>query len=410
MQRKVNQKLFFSFTVLCLFLKLCATNSSTNSARQIKYRIQDWHKVQLNLSDGLTRDTTIDDTLNKTDSRVNMLYLIWPLFIFVMSNVLFKEIFAYLNDQPTNKQCLLLYLYKDLLSLFLIGIWATTSVMIWYKFIRKGTSADDHQAFIISILLTTIRTLIVFQLNIVCLFKLYILKTKRVDPLDTHFFCNDEHAIGCIRYFHSGLALSIMAIIFGTDSKLATYYAMKSIQYEFSDCLVFERTINGLFTASFLLGLIATKIVEKRQDLRQDSYHISFDVKTEEIRIDMRGQRNDAPNYGLNKYDRPSTLHNTTASSRIAGSIWICWILMVLWLFVFIVNYNSDQDIYKYIVGVQFILGVILPLSIFGWSSALTGALMRRIFNKASFALQRCTHIWNLFLRHTRSNMIEPVE
>ena len=124
----------------------------------------------------------------------------------------------------------------------------------------------------------------------------------------------------------------------------------------------------------------------------------------------MRGQRNDAPNYGLNQYDRPSTLHNTTASSRIAGSIQYCWILMVLWLFVFIVNYNSDQDIYKYIAGVQFILGVILPLSIFGWSSALTGALMRRIFNKASFALQRCTHIWNLFLRHTRSNMIEPVE
>ena len=282
--------------------------------------------------------------------------------------------------------------------------------MIWYKFNRKGTSADDYQAFIIAILLTMIRIIVLFHSNIVCLFKLYILKTKLVDPLDTHFSCNDERAIGCIRYFHSGLALSIMAIIFGTDSKLATYYAMKSIQYEFSDCLVFERTINGLFTASFLLGLIATKIVEKRQDLRQDSYHISFDVKTEEIRIDMRGQRNDAPNYGLNKYDRPSTLHNTTASSRIAGSIQYCWILMVLWLFVFIVNYNSDQDIYKYIAGVQFILGVILPLSIFGWSSALTGALMRRIFNKASFALQRCTHIWNLFLRHTRSNMIEPVE
>ena len=191
-----------------------------------------------------------------------MLYLIWPLFILVMSSILYREIFAYLNDQPTNKQCLLLYLYKDLLSLFLISILATTYIMIWYKFIRKGTSADDHQAFLIAILLTMIRTIILFHSNIVCLFKLYILKTKLVDPLDTHFSCNDERAIGCIRYFHSGLALSIMAITFGTCSKLANFYALKTIHTEFSGCVVFERTTVGFLVSSFFLGIIATNIIE----------------------------------------------------------------------------------------------------------------------------------------------------
>ena len=344
MQRQASQKLSFSFTVLFLILILLITDSSTNPTTQMKYRIQDWHTVQLNLSDGLASGTASDDALNKTDSRVNMLYLIWPLFILVMSSTLYREIFAYLNDQPTNKQCLLLYLYKDLLSLFLMGIWAATSVMIWYKFIRKGTSADDHQAFIISILLTTIRTILLFQLNIVCLFKLYILKTKLVDPLDTLFSCNDERAIGCVRYFHSCLALSIMAITFGTGSKLYIYYSLKTVQCEFSGCFVFERTIIGFFTASFLLGLIATKIIEKRQDLRQDSYRISFVVKTEDIRIAMMGQRNDAPKYGLNNSARPSMLHSTTALSRITRSIQICLILMILWLLFIIVTYNSNQD------------------------------------------------------------------
>ena len=366
--------------------------------------------MYLNLSEGLTIDTTSDDALIKTDSGVNVVYLLWPLLILVISNMLFREIYFYLNDQPTNKQCLLLYLYKDTLVLLVLTIWYLTSVMIWHKFIRKGTSADHHQAFIISMICTMIKTIVIIHLNIIYLLKWYILNTKLVDPLNTYFKCDDERAIRCIRYFHSGMALSIMAITFGTGSKFALYYHLEMIEFKFSSSVIVEITCSNFLVITFLIGTIATNIKEKRQALRQDNYRISFEVVTEEIRIDMRGQRNDAPNYGLNQYDRPSTLHNTTASSRIAGSLQICWILMVLWLFVFIVNYNSDQDIYKYIAGVQFILGVILPLSIFGWSSALTGALMRRIFNKASFALQRCTHIWNLFLRHTRSNMIEPVE
>ena len=201
-----------------------------------------------------------------------------------------------------------------------------------------------------------------------------------------------------------------MAITFGTGSKLVIYYALKTIHYEFSGCLVLERTIIGFFATSFLLGIITINIIEKRQVLRQDSYRISFVVKTEDIGIAMMGQRNDAPKYGLNNSARPSMLHSTTALSRITRSIQICLILMILWLLFIIVTYNSNQDIYKYIAGAQFILGVILPSSIFWRSSALTGALKRRIFNKTSFALQRCTNIWNLFLWHTRSNMIEPVE
>ena len=348
MQRKASQKLSFSFTVLFLILILFITDSSTNPTTQMKYRIQDWHTFQLNLSDGLDSGSASDDALNKTDSRVNMLYLIWPLFILVMSSTLYREIFAYLNDQPTNKQCLLLYLYKDLLRLFLISILTTTYIMIWYKFIRKGTSADDHQAFLIAILLTMIRTIILFHSNIVCLFKLYILKTKLVDPLDTHFSCNDERAIGCIRYFHSGLALSIMAITFGTCSKLANFYALKTIHTEFSGCVVFERTTVGFLVSSFFLGIIATNIIEKRQALRQDSYRISFEVETEDIRIDMMGQRNDTPKHGLNKYDLPSMLHITTALPRIVGSIQICSVLVILWLSFVNANCKPNQDIYKY--------------------------------------------------------------
>ena len=115
MQRKANQKLIFSLTVLCLFLILCITNSSTNSARPIKYRFQDWHKVQLNLSDGLTRDTTSDDTLNKTDSRVNMLYLIWLLFTFVMRNVLYIYIYMCVS---TFEECINGYLSNSTKIIF----------------------------------------------------------------------------------------------------------------------------------------------------------------------------------------------------------------------------------------------------------------------------------------------------
>ena len=145
MHRKASQKHSFSFTVLFLILILFITDSSTNPTTQLKYRIQDWHTVQLNLSDGLASGTASDDALNKTDSRVNMLYLIWPLFILVMSSILFREIFAYLSDQPINKQCLLLYLYNDLLSLFLMSILATTSVMTWYKFIRKEKPESESK-------------------------------------------------------------------------------------------------------------------------------------------------------------------------------------------------------------------------------------------------------------------------
>ena len=76
-----------------------------------------------------------------------------------------------------------------------------------------------------------------------------------------------------------------MAITFGTGSKLANFYALKTIHTEFSGCVVFERTTVGFLVSSFFLGIIATNIIEKRQALRQDSYRISFEVETEDIRI-----------------------------------------------------------------------------------------------------------------------------
>ena len=370
--------------------------------------------MYLNLSEGLTIDTTSDDALIKTDSGVNVVYLLWPLLILVISNMLFREIYFYLNDQPTNKQCLLLYLYKDTLVLLVLTIWYLTSVMIWHKFIRKGTSADHHQAFIISIFFTMIRTIDLIHVNIVYLFKLYILNTKLVDPLSTYFKCDDERAIRGIRYFLSGMALSIMAITFASGPKLLFYYHLQIIDIEFSSSLIVEITCTSFLATTFLTGIIASHIIGKRQALRHDTYRITFEVETEEIRIFNNGQGDDAHGDGSNNYTLPSMTQITTALTKIAGPIQMCFGFLVIWLLItyaIAVRTNkSNLYIYNSIAVIQFLLGVILPSLIFRGSSALSGALRRRIFDNTWFLVQPCKNLWRLFLRLIRSNMIQPVE
>ena len=370
--------------------------------------------MHLNLSEELTIITTSDDALNKTDSRVNMIYLLWPLLILVISSMLFREIYIYLNDQPTNKQCLLLYLYKDMLVLSVLSIWFLTSVMIWHKFIRKGTSADHHQAFIISMICTMIKTIVIIHLNIIYLLKWYILNTKLVDPLNTYFKCDDERAIRCIRYFHSGMALSIMAITFGTGSKFALYYHLEMIEFKFSSSVIVEVTCSNFLAITFLIGTIATNIIEKRQALRHDNYRITFEVETEDIRIFNNGQGDDVNNDCSNNYTTPSMYQITTALTKIAGPIKMCAGLVLLWFLIInsiaIITSKSNSYIYTSIAVIQFLLGVILPSLIVHGSSALSGAIKRRMFNAILFLLQPCKNLWSRFLWLRRSNMIQPVE
>ena len=48
---------------------------------------------------------------------------ICTLFTLTVSSVMFGTIVAFFNDQPLSRQCLLLYLYKDLMKLILTRVW-----------------------------------------------------------------------------------------------------------------------------------------------------------------------------------------------------------------------------------------------------------------------------------------------
>ena len=111
-----------------------------------------WNKTET--TESMKQNDNRDDNSHKKLNLGSFLgKCVWMLVILTVSTSFFGGIIAFLNDQPLNRQCLLLYLYKDLITLILARVWMISLEIGWYQAnnYEKGTSLGKLQANIIAV-------------------------------------------------------------------------------------------------------------------------------------------------------------------------------------------------------------------------------------------------------------------
>ena len=154
-----------------------------------------------------------------------MLYLtaLVPLASLILINI----ILAYLCDQPTNKQCLINLLYRDILSINIthVCLW---SFGLFYCEYKGQKPFDENEAKFIAYMNQMMTFLILVYLNTIGILRLCTIKLKQVDLLVPYLGECDEIALRNIRF---GIFSSVAAV-FGAIIVLSimppVYYPLSS--------------------------------------------------------------------------------------------------------------------------------------------------------------------------------------
>ena len=181
---------------------------------------------------GSAHGSVVDITTNEGSqgSKINsslgipILYAIWIAFMLVASTVLILSVWAYLDNLPLYRQCLLLYLYQDVLKVLLANVWFWSFSAMVCKVYGYGTAIESPHATFISYIATALNLALIVALNASCYLKLFIATSKTPDPIETICGCDDKDALQKIRLFVLILIVTILTLMYANDCNGSQYY------------------------------------------------------------------------------------------------------------------------------------------------------------------------------------------
>ena len=224
---KICLLLFFTTSVI-------PANHSGISLNQNQYRYQQQHgHTKYNLGDTPLTSTSSSKVIPQLEISRPTLW--WTITVPIASLILINIILGYLCDQPTNKQCLINLLYRDVLGVNLSHIFLWSFSVIYCEF-NGQIPFSKTQAEFIAYTNQILSLLIIGYLNTIGIIRLCTVKHKQLDLLIPLLGESDEIALRNIR---SGIYL-ILGTIFGAEFFLSAippvYYPLsKGIKIHFKN-------------------------------------------------------------------------------------------------------------------------------------------------------------------------------
>ena len=300
------------------------------------------------------------------------------LFFLTFSNVMFGTIVAFFNDQPLNRQCLLLYLYKDLMKLILTRVWLLSLELGWYEINKEGNYLGKAHAIIIEAASSMSNLAILLIMTIISLHELFIATSKLTDPFLVHFGYDDEKMIKALRCLSAGCVVSYTVVTSLLGLHSIKYYHLIGTQTKLMDLPA------GSFTNSILHAIITflwasiystTKVLEKYDDSKLRKYRIPSE----------RQKSTCSANSGENtKNETPVALPKIMGPTFFIISI----VIIVAILFILL----GRVDYVHYILIQQLLIGVSQPTLIIWKNTALVFYLKRTTINHIS----RCPQFYQV--------------
>ena len=211
-QRKKSRSWSMKICLLLIFTtSVIPANHSGISLNQFPYKYQQQNS-RTKYSPGDTTLTSTSTSKLRPQLEISRPTLVWTVMVPIASLVLINIILGYLWDQPTNKQCLINLLYRDVLGANISHIFLWSFSIIYCEF-NGQMPFSKPQAEFIAYTNQILTLLILGYLNTIGIIRLCTVKHKQLDLLIPFLGESDEIALRNIR---SGIYL-IMGTIFGAE-------------------------------------------------------------------------------------------------------------------------------------------------------------------------------------------------
>ena len=255
------------FIILYLLIYIFTTRS-----RGAIYRAKNISSMKLlgveNDHNTLSENTIMDSEIRAT-SNYEAMYLplvtgpvvLFTILTFIISNILLILIFSYLNNISLVKECILGYLYKDVvICLILWNCMRLIRTIACYT-INNGLGIDVIYAKVITFVYACIFCLILLFMNIIYVVKCYISITKVLDP-PMPWGNNDVLGIRVIRSLCIVFSTGFVTVMYALEMYPKVYYSL--IEQNASSANTPEGCYNFLYlNIFFVVTATVTKIVTK---------------------------------------------------------------------------------------------------------------------------------------------------
>ena len=179
-------------TMCAIWLIIFMTSSPLNYNGDCMNLRQDPVKIRQSRSNNVlpTEPVKNEDETEKSEHNpkldgnilVTRIYVIFSSLFLAIGSVLTITILSYLRNISLAKQCVLLFLYKDVLVtwMFLIYLWQIRVLFCYYH--GNGFGIDFLPDKMISFVMYCFILLLLFMINLISAIRFYMMKTKMLDP------------------------------------------------------------------------------------------------------------------------------------------------------------------------------------------------------------------------------------
>ena len=202
----------------------------------------------------------MNGTYTDGEHVIDMVSDILKIVAFILFGIAYALAFSYLNSLSLAKECLLVYLYKDVLSMMLS--WRTflaIEVMIDFWEV-EGTSKTE--ALMISFGLQFGAMYSILILIFISIYNLYTAKTNRIDPTINWLGKDESSAIKRNRFGCSLSVIGFLAINFGLRLYPPILYAMMP-HHSFGSALLISTIVYRGTVILLLLFCVIINVVRK---------------------------------------------------------------------------------------------------------------------------------------------------
>ena len=216
-------------------------------------------------------------------TAVSMMFLVLivsPFFVF--------PLLWFLQDLPLNKQCIISYLYQDVLKINLLFVCFWTLSGITFKILSENYMIDYLEPFAEFTAIANEALYFVMMIHL-CLtggLRLYISKYNVLDPVTEIFGTNEGRISKSIRITLVSLGLLVVVIIFTTSTEPVSYFQIINSSSEVGE-LPLSTVLLFLFDVGLCLITTALHICGKFYQMIQDSK-----LRKEIIELEIHLNRN----------------------------------------------------------------------------------------------------------------------
>ena len=192
--------------------------------------------------------------------------------LFVVSPFFVLPLLWFLQDLPLNKQCVMNYLYQDVIKTNLLFVWFWTLTGMDFKILSENYIIEYLESFveIAAIANEALYSLIMISLFLIGGLRLYITKFNVLDPLADTFGANEGRIIKTIRTLFLSFGLLVVAIILATSTKPISYFQIL-MNSRAIDELPMSTILLFLFDVGLCLITTALHLSAKFYQINQDS-------------------------------------------------------------------------------------------------------------------------------------------